>query len=605
MYKKIAALLPAVLLLVSCAKDPSEISRTDVYSNLNYPKNTNELGGVLAAAYGNWRSMELDGFEMLCKDFAASDHTADVAYGGDQPWTDLTVNHPAATNSYVNDLWTGLYRGVKETNVFFDRADYYEKNYGGPDTHLAVEQMRGEAHFLRALYYLELECFYGEAYLNGTTNGDKMGVPIITSVANGIDSTQKARNSVSEVWAFIESELQTAATQLKGVNYDANNKGRVTEWAAKGLLAKAYVYTQNWAAAQPVLEDVIAHSGKSLMPYAKYKDAFVAIAANEFNEESLFEINVDRNSAGGYGIFDQPLTNLTTSQGLIWAVTVIGDNGSENSPISLGYGNEYIHDANLKRFGFPQPLYTMIKNPKYDPSKDSSVNNLPRIIDPAYKATSLANRTNGTVDPRLEVCALQPWIDSASLDGTNWRPIAKCSNIGSITLRDSHYGWSFRKYATFDNNIFNYGPAADGANYYILRLADIYLLYAETMQHQGNTAVALEYINKVHRRAYNKPVNTPDASVDYASLTATTKAIGDPVLGKNPLYYERWAELFNEGHWWFDVCRWRIGKSEAAYYGTSLVGGPIQWDDSRSYTWPIPSNELQRNTVMKQNPGND
>jgi hypothetical protein len=77
------------------------------------------------------------------------------------------------------------------------------------------------------------------------------------------------------------------------------------------------------------------------------------------------------------------------------------------------------------------------------------------------------------------------------------------------------------------------------------------------------------------------------------------------VLGNNPLYYERFAELFNEGHWWFDVCRWRLGQSEAAYYKTALnVNGTIQWND-KTYSWPIPLAEINSNSMMagQQNPG--
>ncbi len=121
----------------------------------------------------------------------------------------------------------------------------------------------------------------------------------------------------------------------------------------------------------------------------------------------------------------------------------------------------------------------------------------------------------------------------------------------------------------------------------------------------GDNVTGLEYLNKVKRRAYSLPINTPSA-IDYASLTAQTSAINDPVLGHNPLYYERWAELFNEGHWWFDVCRWRIGKSEAAYYGTAInVNGPLASGMTANHVclWPIPISEINANSKIKQNPG--
>ena len=128
--------------------------------------------------------------------------------------------------------------------------------------------------------------------------------------------------------------------------------------------------------------------------------------------------------------------------------------------------------------------------------------------------------------------------------------------------------WSFRKYAPIFCNVNDVpGGQADGANIYLLRLADVYLLYAEACINTSDNTDGLNYLNMVKRRAYGYPVNSPSA-VDYASVTGATPAAaaGDPVLGNNPLYYERWAELFNEGTWWTDICRWHLGASEAAYY---------------------------------------
>jgi hypothetical protein len=145
----------------------------------------------------------------------------------------------------------------------------------------------------------------------------------------------------------------------------------------------------------------------------------------------------------------------------------------------------------------------------------------------------------------------------------------------------------------------------DKWNWYFLRLADVYLLYAEANIGTNNNAVALEYLNKVRRRAYGLPIDNPSA-VDYASLTAATPAIADPVLGTNPLRYERWAELFHEGHWWFDVCRWRLGPQEAAFYGTARnLTTPLTFNETKSYSWPIPLTEFNANAKIagQQNPG--
>jgi hypothetical protein len=600
MLKKSTFLLLAVLLASSCVKDPIDVAQPDKYSSSTYPASLAALTGVLTPAYANLRSYELNGFQMLVKDFACSEHTADLAYGGERSWTELALNHLSSGNSYAGDLWKGLYTGVKNANAFLDRADFYEKNGMAPSELKAVNTLRGEAYFLRALYYYHLECFYGEGYVS-TSGPDKMGVPLFSAIPTSLEGTQQPRASAREVWNFIISDLKKSAELLKGIERTGTDQGRVTEWAAKSLLGKAYVFTQDWASAKPVLLDVIQNSGKSLMPYSKFRNAFNAQSSNEFNEESLFEINVDRTTPG-YGIFvDGVNANLTTSQGLIWSPSLLADNGTENgSNNSLGYGNEFMHDRNLLRYGYNLPIYTLVSNPKFDPSKPASYKNPRQVMDADTRAKSLALRRDKTADPRLYVAALQPWIDSVSRDGFEYRPVVKCSGIGG-GIKPLFQGWSLKKFVTTDNNIFAYS-AADGANYYLLRLADVYLLYAEACQNSGDAANALEYLNKVRRRAYSYPVDGP-SPVDYQSLTDKTTA-NDANLTNSPLRYERWAELFAEGHWWFDVCRWRIGAAEAEFYGNTLpTGGKIEWSEQRSYAWPIPTSEVSTNAKIIQNPG--
>jgi hypothetical protein len=103
----------------------------------------------------------------------------------------------------------------------------------------------------------------------------------------------------------------------------------------------------------------------------------------------------------------------------------------------------------------------------------------------------------------------------------------------------------------------------------------------------------------VKRRAYGYPVDSP-SPVDYKSLADRTVAQPNDHLANDPLKYERWAELFAEGQWWYDVRRWGIGPKEAAYYEKTRVGN-LSWTDF-GYVQPIPQAEMERNKNMKQNP---
>ncbi|MDF2192942.1 RagB/SusD family nutrient uptake outer membrane protein [Paraflavitalea sp. CAU 1676] len=607
MYNKIFTIfIAAAVILVSCKKDPELVGPKDQYSTGNYPASIADLESVLAPCYSNLRDQHLFGFNYLTKMMANATHAGSSAHS-DPDWLGfIDVSNMQPANGFVAGVWQALYAGVKNCNVALAGADFFEKNYAKEADKAKINYIRGQAYVLRAYYYFQLENLYGEDHVPNPSAADTLGVPVFAGLPAGFEATQQPRAHKNTVWALIESDLQTAATLLKGKVWTGNDVGRASEWSAKGLLGKSYVFRKDWAKAKTVLKEVIDNSGKSLMPYAKYRDAFIGISANEFNEESLFELNIDQDSKGGYGVYSGA-ANATSINGLIIPPYALGLDGTEGASLPLGYGgNIGLHDKNVLRFGYAEGTYTLVNNPAFDNSKDPSYKNPKQIMDPAYKAKALAVRTDKTADPRLYVSTLQPWLDSVKRDGVNWYPVARPSYIMGDASLNQQYGWSFRKYAPIFNHMDNVGPA-DAANIYILRLADVYLLYAEACANSSEAGTALEYINKVKRRAYSLPVNTASA-IDYASLTDVTmaKKANDPVLGNNPLYYERWAEFFNEGQWWFDMCRWHIGASEAAFYVTAraLNGTPFKWMD-KAYAWPIPITELNSNPKMagKQNPG--
>lgn len=146
-----------------------------------------------------------------------------------------------------------------------------------------------------------------------------------------------------------------------------------------------------------------------------------------------------------------------------------------------------------------------------------------------------------------------------------------------------------------------------GYNIYFIRLPEIYLMYAYLLK-DSDPATALEYVNKVKRRAYGY---SPDGAspVDYGSLTdRTLTADATDHLANDPLLYELWAEFFGEMRWWEYVRFLRLGKQEADYYKT--VSGPgaaktnIVWKDT-NYAMPIPTSEFESNPNpdMVQTPG--
>lgn len=558
--------------LLSCSDDFVNVENPGALSPSQYPNSVTDLEQLLTGVYATQHATGLYGHTMLGKNLWLWDHTLDLSWQGTPTWIQMGQNNSQPNDSFLYDTWRELWRGVQRSNTLLTSIETYRQK--APNDAAAIDLIKGQALFLRAWYYFHLVSFWGEGF-NAATDGAKMGVPIITEVAPGLEATQVPRKTVKEGWDFIISDLKAAEGLLKSTSWTgATDKHKVSGWAVKGFLGKVYAYQADWANAKTYLGDVVTNSGKSLVSFDVYKDMFNG--KNEFTSESLFELNlnVDMTARGGD---DQ---SMGSSIGMVIAPTYVSDNGGQ---AASAWSNVFPHAKNIARFGFNEGHY-------FKPGTTSA--NIANV-DPAYITRSLEAKKKQTVDPRLWVACYQPYVDSMVVSGKK-RPISHYLDITELDME----AWSFRKF-TNPNGTEAEINMSNGANFPWLRLADVYLLYAETLSHSGDNAGALEYINKVKRRAYGLPVNTPSA-LDYKSLTDQTKAT-DAVLKNDPLKYERWAELFAEGHWWLDVRRWQIGDKEAAYY-QRIRGGAIQWDPT-DYAQPIPINEITANVNMRQNPG--
>lgn len=566
-----ALALTCTLGVVSCNEqkflnvtDPGALSTT------TFPTKLSDMDLSLIDLYGRLRF----GFYSDQFRYAAilPDHTADLGYNGSG------FNEYAEIRLLPGDGSLGYYWNVHNEAII--RANNFMQNVErlrptlSKDDQAALALMEGQARFIRALHYFLLESLFGESMIVTEADRNKMGIPLWDGqVATSIADAARPRATVGAVWDYVIADLKKSAELLKGKVWDDANKPRVTEWSAKALLGKAYVFTRQYAAAAPVLKDLIDNSGKKLVPYKTLYTMFNGM--DKYNSESLFEINFtpDRRD-----VWNTQL-NTATQYGIFISPSYLEDNGKDEG--TNGFGNLFVHDQNNDRYGFTDPTTATADMQK-----------------PAYIQMSLKMRQDKTVDPRLMVSMLQPWVDSIYVYD-KWRKVTK--NRGEGFPLAANQAWNHRKYVLLDRGIWQGNSESLANNFIVLRLADAYLLYAETLAGTGNPAGALEYVNKVHRRAYDVPVDAA-SRFDYKTLTDKTKALGaGDHLANDVLKYERWAELFAEGHWWFDVTRWRIGDKETAYY-KRVKSGDLVWND-RKYAFPIPQQEMLNNPQMKQNPG--
>ena len=125
-----------------------------------------------------------------------------------------------------------------------------------------------------------------------------------------------------------------------------------------------------------------------------------------------------------------------------------------------------------------------------------------------------------------------------------------------------------------------------GTDFIVLRYADILLLYAETLNKNGNTGEAYQYVDMVRERAGLLTLSTYKPGL-------STDAFHEQIK------HERFVELFGENVRFFDLKRWGM-------FGPGLAANDDNFDGfvvGKSEFAPIPQRALDLNENLVQNPG--
>jgi hypothetical protein len=609
-------ILTGLMLVMLGCNDFFDISNKQTLSPDNFPATLEQVDLILTSSYAGSYSIGMYAFYWFPMGVYLYDHTTNT-YGSYDERGSSMDNYTDINSRYTTQMYANITKWANLSTTAIESIDNYRKNYSVADEQAELDYMQGQALFNRALAYWHGQIFF-------EINPDGWGFPIIDKTADDIENMKRKRATTADTWKFVVNDLEEAIPLLTG----RHDPYRASEWAAKGLLAKVYmqaasIFPEYKAKAKALMEDIINHSDKRLATPDIYQDMFYGNETNEFNSESLYEISmiINRNQSG-------PWAGYTTGSGMpmVFApwymdLTIRFRPGVEGAvdPLtkeldvvtakkSSEWGNNFIHDANIRRFGFhgiggdTVPRRTF--NPDFVSTQARSTTNFPyRLEDPAYRQKSLDLKNDkNRVDPRLVLSAGQPYVDEYTDDTGKTTYYDRSHEINN---RPDLLGWQHRKFTNtrgveMGNAPYGKNQSSD-ANYPVVRLADIYLLYAEVVK-EDNPALALEYINKVHRRAYGYSPDSP-CPYDYTSLTERTKtADGNDPLANDVLKYERWAELFAEGQWWWDIRRWKTGPAEAGYYKETRHGN-ITWKGDESYVQPIPQLELERNENIQQSAG--
>lgn len=205
----------------------------------------------------------------------------------------LPINNFSFTASSVeaSNIWTQGYYAISQANRII--------NSSLPEDNVNL-QLRGEAYAARALIYLQLVNFYGKPY---TVNSSAPGVPIVKNFSSPF--TKPARNSVSEVYTQIISDLDSAylimpATVIPS-NFHPTNSEYVAKYAAKAVQARAYLYMGDYAKALAASLLVIQNGGYALTPAASFNAYWANPAPQTGKLETTFELALNTLTNNGNG----------------------------------------------------------------------------------------------------------------------------------------------------------------------------------------------------------------------------------------------------------------------------------------------------------------
>ncbi|SIN99902.1 RagB/SusD family nutrient uptake outer membrane protein [Algoriphagus halophilus] len=539
------------------------------------------------------------------------------------PGRGITTITEARTNSaddgWVNNtiFWGNMYSYIRRANIAIEELSEPQfANDGG-----IVDRLLGEAKFMRAYYYQQLARYYG-------------GVPIVDRPYGlGEETYEAPRNTWEETINFIVSDLDDAASLLAGKSMAA---GRASELAALALKSRVLLY-----AASDLHDGPTASAKSSLL--AGYSDLdLLAYPSGDRTQrwqqaQAAAKAVLDKASGNLYGL-SEPVSHEEGIQNYI--NNSLSRNGGENELIMARYfinakqenggrqglfngPNGYNNWAGNSPVQLLVDDYEMMDGTKFD------------WDNPEHAANPYENR-----DARFYASILY--------DGAQWKPRSSANQArdplgqiqtGTYEITDesgnkvTHFGLDTRNSPIEDWNgsytgyyvrkFIDPDPAIVDQNTWqevpwpILRYTEAVLNYVEASLELGQEDEARAWLNQIRFR------------VGQPALTSSGEQLMEDYRN------ERRIEMAYEEQRYHDARRWMIAEETLGRKANTIsITGTLKpgvtnslyrydpeiynyvykvvpidpgkenrtWLDKMYYI-PILRDELNRNTLLVQNPG--
>jgi len=315
--RKLISIFFVTYLLISCSLDTEDQSSLSPGQALD---NTAGVQSAVLSAYRRLHEFDLYGQQGMLHGDALADNIEIVNRTG--RYEQEVVN---GVGTFAN-RWAVAYRAVNDANFVLKYLPLLNINTVPATATLTsqrvLDQLEGEAKFIRALAYSELLRVY--AYEPGReVNGFNLGVIIRETPTELVsDADNRSRSTNLESYQFVEQDLLdaislliTPAEHTTAGAWPASlgaitNPFRANRAAAHALLARVYLYWSRYADA-----DTQATTALSLLSNAApvASAGFVASWSTATHPESIFEVEIRGTDWSGVDAPNNSLTSITTN----------------------------------------------------------------------------------------------------------------------------------------------------------------------------------------------------------------------------------------------------------------------------------------------------
>jgi hypothetical protein len=538
-----------------------------------------------------------------------------------------------STESPAYDCWNGnnygksLWIAIRDCNIFLEDIDKV------PDLG-SLEKARwiAEVKFLKAYYHFYLLRMYGPIPIADKNLG----------INSGVGEVRVYREPVDDVVNYISNLLDECIPDLPDkIEDQAQELGRITKTIAYAIKAKLLVM-----AASPLFNgnsdyaNYVDNKGRNLFPAAvdNTKWSKAADACKEAITFAESQGNKLYTFTDAINIKDYTRTKLSLSEDICerWNNEIIWGETQSDSETQRFCFPKYSSSNNFyQAFGCLDPTLKVVENYYSDHGvpidEDNSTfwsNGYDKRYDIVTAPAEYPNQYN--IQSAGQVINLflhrEPrFYSNIGFNRGKWY-VSGLSNDSTAVynlhvMKSEYSGWMTENAPItgfFARKICSYRSTVSSSSinlYYFtfpkIRLADLYLLYAEALNESldAPSADVYHYVDIVRARAglggvkeswtkYSKNPNKPNTKTGMREI----------------IHKERTCELALEGKNFWDKHRWKEAQNRY-YQGMNAAGGNAQtfykvttlFDrgtyNYKEYFWPISTGDLDANPNLLQSPG--